>query len=146
MGDQNSVVLLDTPDTKIILNKNKSYFNITVNAHEYVEEAYNLFLEYFKQTWIYISSEQLDFYLFIEIEGKPDVDLPLDVYIKLMKCISSIDNLIKKHCHCICILTKGSCKWKEYLDFLTNLIKPPRPLLLTDNKKEADTFLNSNKL
>jgi hypothetical protein len=46
----------------------------------------------------------------------------------------------------MCILTKGSCKWKEYLDFLTNLIKLPRPLLLTDNKRDAETFLNSNKL
>jgi hypothetical protein len=146
MQDPNSIVLLDTANAKITLNKTKSYFNITVLANEYNEEGYNEFLEYFKQSWIYISKENLVFYLFIEIEGKENLEFPLDVYVKLIKCISSVDNHIKKHCHCMCILTKGHCKWREYLDFLTNLIKPPRPLLLTDNKKEADTFLNSNKL
>ena len=146
MQDPNSIVLLDTANAKITLNKTKSYFNITVLANEYNEEGYNEFLEYFKQSWIYISKENLVFYLFIEIEGKENLEFPLDVYVKLIKCISSVDTIIKKHCHCMCILTKGHCKWREYLDFLTNLIKPPRPLLLTDNKKEADTFLNSNKL
>ncbi len=146
MEDPNSIVLLDTANAKITLNKTKSYFNITVLANEYNEEGYNEFLEYFKQSWIYISKENLVFYLFIEIEGKENLEFPLDVYVKLIKCISSVDTIIKKHCHCMCILTKGHCKWREYLDFLTNLIKPPRPLLLTDNKKEADTFLNSNKL
>ena len=146
MQDPNSIVLLDTANAKITLNKTKSYFNITVLANEYNEKGYNEFLEYFKQSWIYISKENLVFYLFIEIEGKENLEFPLDVYVKLIKCISSVDNHIKKHCHCMCILTKGHCKWREYLDFLTNLIKPPRPLLLTDNKKEADTFLNSNKL
>ena len=144
---EDSVVILDTPSTKITLNKNKSYFNITVIANEYDETAYNKFLEYFKQSWIYISKENLVFYLFIEIEGKENLEFPLDVYVKLIKCISSIDNNIKNHCHCMCILNTGSCnKMKEYLDFLTNLIKPPRPLLLTDNKKEAEIFLSSNIL
>ncbi len=146
MEDQGTVVLLDTANTKLTLNKTKNYFNINLRANEYNEDSYNEFLEYFKQAWVYISKENLVFYLFVEIEGKENLEFPLDVYIKLMKCISSIDNNIKNHCHCMCILTKGSCKWKEYLDFLTNLIKPPRPLLLTDNKKEAETFLNSNKL
>jgi hypothetical protein len=146
MEDSNSVVILDTSNTKITLNKTKSYFNINLHANEYNEKAYDEFLEYFKQAWIYISSEKLVFYLFIEIEGKENLEFPLDVYVKLIKCISSIDNHIKKHCHCICILTKGHCKWKEYLDYLTNLIKFPRPILLTGCKKEADTFLNSNKL
>ena len=146
MEDPNSIIILETPSTKITLNKIKCYFNITVIANEYDEKAYNNFLEYFKQAWVYISTENLVFYLFIEMEGKKDIEFPLDVYIKLIKCISSIDNIIKKHCHCMCFLTKGSCKWKDYLDFLTNLIKPPRPLFLTDNKKDAELFLNSNKL
>jgi hypothetical protein len=146
MNDTDSVVLLDKPTVKITLNKTKSYFNIIVHAEKYDEEGYNEFLEYFKMAWVYISSEKMVFYLFIEIEGKEDLEFPLDVYIKLIRCISSIDHNIKNNCHCMCILTNGSLKWKEYLDFLTNLIKPPRPLLLTDSKKEAQTFLNSNTL
>jgi hypothetical protein len=146
MEDPNSIVILKTSSTKITLNKSNCYFNISVLASEYNEHSYNEFLEYFKQAWIYISKEKLVFYLLVEIEAKENLDFPLDVYVKLIKCISSIDNIIKNHCHCMCILTIGSCKGREYLNFLTNLIKPPRPLLLTDNKKDADTFLNSNKL
>jgi hypothetical protein len=70
MEDSNSVVLLNTNNAKITLNKTKGYFNITVLANEYNEEGYNEFLEYFKQAWVYISTENLIFYLFVEIEGK----------------------------------------------------------------------------
>ena len=146
MEDLSSVLILDTPNAKITLNKTKCYFNMYCLGTGYDEKEYDEFLEYFKQAWIYISNENLVFYLFVEVEGKEDLEFPLDVYIKLIKCISQIDKIIRNHCHCICFLTNGSSKWREYLDYLTNLIKPPRPLLLTSSKKEAEIFLNSNNL
>ena len=144
------VTILSREAFNITLNNESNLFTVNITADvEYDEEGFQEFLEYFKNTWIYIQNEKLVYYLFINLGiCKKEHELPLPAYIKLIKMITDLDDIIIKHCHCICILTEGSEKWENAYNIITKLWNPPeqRPLKFTQEQKEVDIFFKSNKL
>tara|TARA_B100000035_G_C21031842_1_gene568922 strand:- start:2615 stop:3067 length:453 start_codon:yes stop_codon:yes gene_type:complete len=144
------ICIIKRESFEIKLNKEKSMFIVNLTADvKYDENGFSEFLEYFKNTWIYIQESSLVYYLFVNLgDCKKENELPLPAYVKLIKLITDINDIIISHCHCICILTEGSKKWENCYNFITKLWSPPekRPLKFTDNISEVDTFFKTNKL
>ena len=144
------VIILSREAFNITLNNESNLFTVNITADvEYDEEGFQEFLEYFKNTWIYIKNEKLVYYLFINLGiCKKEHELPLPAYIKLIKMITDLNDIIIKHCHCICILTEGSEKWENAYNLITKLWNPPeqRPLKFTQNQEQVNIFFKTNKL
>ena len=144
------VIILSREAFNITLNNKSNLFTVNIIADvEYNEEGFQEFLEYFKNTWIYIQNEKLVYYLFINLGiCKKENELPLQAYIKLIKMITDLNDIIIRHCHCVCILTEGSEKWENAYNLITKLWNPPeqRPLKFTQEQEQVDIFFKSNKL
>ncbi len=144
------VIILSREAFNITLNNESNLFTVNITADvEYNEDGFQEFLEYFKNTWIYIQNEKLVYYLFINLGiCKKENELPLQAYIKLIKMITDLNDIIIRHCHCVCILTEGSEKWENAYNLITKLWNPPeqRPLKFTQEQEQVDIFFKSNKL
>ena len=142
--------ILEREGYNITLNPEKEMFTVNLIADVvYDEEGFKEFLRYFNNTWLYIKDNSLTYYLFINLGlCKKENELPLPAYIKLIKVITDLNNLIIKHCHCISILTEGSEKWENAYNLITKLWNPPeqRPLKFTQSQNEVDLFFKTNKL
>lgn len=141
--------ILNRPNVTIILNKTIELFTVDLLSNDsYNEEGFNEFLTYFKNTWQIIQSSSDIFALYINIDSSNDAEIPLQAYMNLLKCINEINDILKIHCHCICIFTKEANKWQGVYDFITKLWSPKdnRPILFTDNADDKKLFLQSNKL
>lgn len=144
------ITILDREAFNIKLNPEECMFNVNLIADvEYNEPGFQEFLEYFKNTWIYIKDQKDTYYLFINLGlCKKEHELPLPAYIKLIKMITDLNDIIINHCHAICILTEGSEKWENAYKLITKLWNPPdqRPLKFTQVKDEVSLFFKTNKL
>ena len=142
--------ILEREGYNITLNPEKEMFTVNLIADVvYDEEGFQEFLRYFNNTWLYIKDNSLTYYLFINLGlCKKENELPLPAYIKLIKVITDLNNLIIKHCHCISILTEGSEKWENAYNLITKLWNPPeqRPLKFTQSQNEVDLFFKTNRL
>jgi len=144
------VIILSREAFNITLNNESNLLTVNITADvEYDEEGFQEFLEYFKNTWIYIKNQSLIYHLFINLGiCKKEHELPLTAYIKLIKMITELNDIIVKHCHCICILTEGSEKWENSYNLITKLWCPPdqRPLKFTQNPNDVDIFFKTTRL
>lgn len=144
------ITILNREAFNIKLNPDEFIFSVNLVADvPYNESGFQEFLEYFKNTWIYIKDNFLTYYLFINLGiCKKEHELPLPAYIKLINMITELNDIIVKHCHCICILTEGSEKWKSAYNLITKLWNPPdqRPLKFTETQTDVDLFFKMNKL
>ena len=144
------VIILSREAFNITLNNESNLFTVNITADvEYDEEGFKEFLEYFKNTWIYIQNEKSVYYLFINLGiCKKENELPLTAYIKLIKTITDLNDIMIKHCHSVCILTEGSEKWENAYNLITKLWCPPeqRPLKFTQEQEQVDIFFKTNKL
>ena len=135
----------------ISLDKSKSIYTIDLKQDTpYDENKFEEFLLYLKNTWEYIRENKLKYHLLVNlgVTGNKDNELPLDAYIKLIKSITEINEILNSNCHSICILTTGSTKWKTAYELVTKLWKPAkqRPLLFTDDFKHMEAFFLTQKL
>ena len=144
------VKILERQAFNITLKPEQELFSVNLIADvEYNEEGFSEFLRYFNNTWMYIKENDLIYSLFINLGvSKKDHELPLPAYIQLIKLITDLNDILTKHCHCICILTEGSDKWEKAYNLITKLWNPPeqRPLKFTQSDTESDLFLKTNKL
>tara|TARA_B100000287_G_C20665068_1_gene791455 strand:- start:1029 stop:1478 length:450 start_codon:yes stop_codon:yes gene_type:complete len=144
------IIILEREGYNITLNPEKEMFTVNLIADVvYDEEGFKEFLRYFNNTWLYIKDNSLTYYLFINLGlCKKENELPLPAYIKLIKVITDLNELIIKHCHCISILTEGSEKWENAYNLITKLWNPPeqRPLKFTKSQNEVDLFFKTNRL
>tara|TARA_B100001287_G_scaffold274690_1_gene280539 strand:- start:517 stop:966 length:450 start_codon:yes stop_codon:yes gene_type:complete len=144
------ITILEREAFNITLNDKKEMFTVNLIADvEYDEEGFKEFLSYFNNTWMYIRDNSLTYYLFINLGVcKKENELPLPAYIKLIKVITDLNDLMVKHCHCIMILTEGSEKWEKAYNLITKLWNPPeqRPLKFTQRQEDVDIFFKTNKL
>ena len=143
-------IILEREGYNITLNPENEMFTVNLIADVvYDEEGFKEFLRYFNNTWLYIKDNSLTYYLFINLGlCKKENELPLTAYIKLIKVITDLNDLIIKHCHCISILTEGSEKWENAYNLITKLWNPPeqRPLKFTQSQNEVDLFFKTNRL
>ena len=144
------VIILSREGFNITLNNESNLFTVNITADvEYNEEGFQEFLEYFKNTWIYIQNEKKVYYLFINLGiCKKEHELPLTAYIKLIKTITDLNDIMVKHCHSVCILTEGSEKWENAYNLITKLWNPPeqRPLKFTQEQEQVDIFFKTSRL
>ena len=144
------VIILSREAFNITLNNESNLFTVNITADvEYDEEGFKEFLEYFKNTWIYIQNEKSVYYLFINLGiCKKEHELPLTAYIKLIKTITDLNDIMVKHCHSVCILTEGSEKWENAYNLITKLWNPPeqRPLKFTQEQEQVDIFFKTTRL
>ena len=144
------IIILEREGYNITLNPEKEMFTVNLIADVvYDGDGFEEFLTYFKNTWAYIKDNSLTYYLFINLGlCKKENELPLPAYIKLIKVITDLNDVIIKHCHCISILTEGSSKWENAYKLINKLWNPPeqRPLKFTQSKEEVDMFFRTNKL
>lgn len=144
------ITILEREAFNITLNDKKEMFTVNLIADvEYDEEGFKEFLSYFNNTWKYIRDNSLTYYLFINLGVcKKENELPLPAYIKLIKVITDLNDLMVKHCHSIIILTEGSEKWEKAYNLITKLWNPPdqRPLKFTQRQEDVDIFFKTNKL
>ena len=142
--------ILERYSFNIKLNTTKSIFTVNLIADvKYDEKGFEEFLDYFKNTWYYIRDNSLIYYLSINLGiSKKENELPLHAYVKLIKVITGLNDIIVKHCHCICILTEGSEKWEQAYNLITKLWNPPeqRPLKFTQSERDSEIFFKSTKL
>ena len=144
------VIILSREVFNIALNNESNLFTVNITEDvEYNEEGFQEFLEYFKNTWIYIQNEKLVYHLFINLGiCKKTHELPLQAYIKLIKTLLDLNDIMIKHCHCVCILTEGSEKWENAYNLITKLWNPPeqRPLKFTQEQEQVDIFFKTTRL
>jgi|TARA_B100000768_G_C10971822_1_gene246046 hypothetical protein len=144
------IIILEREGYNITLNPEKEMFAVNLIADVvYDEEGFQEFLKYFNNTWLYVRDNSLAYYLFINLGiCKKENELPLPAYIKLIKVITDLNDLIIKHCHGISILTEGSEKWENAYNLITKLWNPPeqRPLKFTQSQDEVDLFFKTNRL
>lgn len=144
------IILLEREAYNITLNREKEMLSVNLIADvKYDEDGFQEFLRYFENTWIYIRDNSYIYYLFINLgTSKKENELPLPAYVKLIKVITNLNDLIINHCHCISILTEGSEKWENAYNLITKLWNPPeqRPLKFTKSQDEVDLFFKTNKL
>ena len=144
------VIILSRDAFNITLNNESNLFTVNITADvEYDEEGFQEFLAYFKNTWGYVKENSLTYYLFINLGiCKKEHELPLTAYIKLIGILLDLNDIIVKHCHCICILTEGSEKWENSYNLITKLWNPPdqRPLKFTQNPNDVDIFFKTTRL
>tara|TARA_B100000085_G_scaffold279786_1_gene303695 strand:+ start:525 stop:977 length:453 start_codon:yes stop_codon:yes gene_type:complete len=147
MGD---TIILKRPGYDITLNNQEFLFSVNlIEDVEYNEEGFQEFLEYFRTTWQYIKEKEEIYYLFINLGlCKKENELPLFAYIKLVKEITALNEIMINHCHAISILTEGSEKWENAYKLITKLWNPPeqRPLKFTCVKDDVKDFFKTNKL
>ena len=142
-------LVLDRPSVDIDLDPNKSMFTVNIKTDQKYDEAgFQEFIEYFKNTWKYISEQNTCYYMIINIAANGENDLPLSAFIKLVQTITGLHELFVKHLHSCCIISSGAKRWQDAYDFVTKFYKPPdqRPLKFTENTEEAKIFLLSNKI
>ena len=148
---EDTVVIKDNDAYTIILDKIKCIYSVNLKEDKpYNEEKFEEFLLYFKNTWEYIKDNKLKYHQLINlgINGNKNNELPLDAYIKLVKIITEVNDILNSYCHSICILTNGSTKWKTAYELATKLWKPnkQRPLLFTEDSKHMEAFFLTHKL
>lgn len=142
-------IVLDRPSVNIELEHDTSMFRVNIKAEQkYDENGFQEFIEYFKNTWSYISEKDERYFMVINITTNGENDLPLSAFIKLVQTITNLHETFVKHLHSCCILSSGAKKWQDAYDFITKLYKPPdqRPLKFTEDIDEARLFLLSNKI
>tara|TARA_B110001450_G_scaffold155125_1_gene144634 strand:+ start:1266 stop:1730 length:465 start_codon:yes stop_codon:yes gene_type:complete len=142
-------VILDRPSVKIFLDKHLELFTVRILPNSYYnQEGFDEFLNYFRNTWKVVNSNNEIYKLYIDIESSKENDLPLPAYMNLLKCITDINDLLKTNCHCICIYTLDAKKWQDVYNFITKLWNPKenRPIIFTDNESDKKLFLQSNRL
>lgn len=144
-------LIKETDGYKITLDDSNEIFNVTLKTeNKYNEELFNEFLLYFTNTWQYIHKKKLNYYLLIELRNSSTSknDIPLDGYMKLIKSILDINNILNINCHCICIISGGDEAWKTAYTFVTKLFTPDkqRPLLFTEDDDEKNTFFKSHRI
>ena len=142
-------LVLDRPSVDINLDSDKSMFIVNIKTDEKYDEAgFQEFIEYFKNTWKYISEQGLCYYMIINIAANGENDLPLSAFINLVQTITGLHEIFVKHLHSCCIISSGAKKWQDAYDFITKFYKPPdqRPLKFTEDTESAKIFLLSNKI
>ena len=142
-------IVLDRPSVNIELEPDTFMFSVNIKAEQkYDEIGFQEFIEYFKNTWSYISEKDERYFMVINITTNGENDLPLSAFIKLVQTITNLHEIFVKHLHSCCILSSGAKKWQDAYDFITKLYKPPdqRPLKFTEDIDEARLFLLSNKI
>jgi len=143
------IYILDRPTVKIILNKKSELFTVRILSNdEYNPEGFEEFLNYFRNTWKVVNSNNEIYTLYVDIQPEKDNELPLHAYMNLLKCITDVNDILQTNCHCICIFTKEAKKWQDAYNFITTLWNPKenRPIMFTDNIDNKTLFLHSNKL
>ena len=144
-------VIIDRPTYTISLDKSKFIYNVDLKEDRpYDEVKFEEFLTYFTQTWVYVNENRLKYHQLIKlgVSANKTNEVPLSAYIKLVKTITGVNEILTSNCHSICIITNGSTKWKIAYELATKLIsdKIKRPLLFTEDSKEADSFFLTHKL
>lgn len=143
------IYILRRNTVEIIMNKNEEILTVNLlSDSKYEEVGFDEFIEYFINTWNVIKKENKVYTLSVILTSSDNNELPLNAYMKLLRCISDINNILITNCHCICILTTGAKKWRDAYTFITKLwnSKNQRPILFTEDIQERDIFLKSNKL
>lgn len=144
------ITILKREAYEITLDKLNSMFIVNlIDDVEYNDAGFEEFANYFRNTWNYVKEQNDTYYLFINLGVcKKKNELPLHAYIKIIKMITDTNDIMIKHCHCVCILTEGSEKWEGVYKFVTKLWNPPdqRPLKFTQSNEEVVIFFKSNKL
>jgi len=133
----------------INLDREKCILTITSKKTDFKEEDFDEFLILFESIWTLIKKDKLMCHLFINLtESNENIILPLQVYIKLANCLSSLNDTFNSHCHGISILTKNSELWNGIYSIIIKLWHPPvrRPIILTDKISEIKLFIKTNKL
>ncbi len=142
-------VLFQRPSVNIIFDKNEKLYEVNItNEEKYNEPGFVEFLTYFKLCWELIEKEKDIYFMVINIDAEGEEDLPLTAFIRLIKVISELNEIFKKHLHSCCIISNGSKKWQDVYDLITKIYKPPdqRPLKFTNDKEHAKLFLISNQI
>ena len=144
-------IIKDNDIYSIRLEKVKSIYVVELKEDtQYNEDKFDEFLMYLKNTWEFIRENGLKYHHLINlgVNGNKDNELPLNAYIKLVKTITEINDILNTNCHSICILTGGSIKWKTAYELATKLWKPDkqRPLLFTEDHKHVEAFFLTHKL
>tara|TARA_Y100000389_G_scaffold94844_2_gene91484 strand:+ start:7078 stop:7590 length:513 start_codon:yes stop_codon:yes gene_type:complete len=147
----NIINIKNTDSYSIILDNLKGVYSVFLKEDKpYNEEEFDEFLLYFRNTWEYIRENKLKYHQLINlnITGNKNNELPLDAYIKIIKIITEINDILNSNCHSICILTNGCIKWKTAYELGTKLWKPnkQRPLLFTEDTKHMEAFFLTHKL
>ena len=95
MGD---IVIIKENDAYIItIDRSKCIYSVILKEDKkYNETEFEEFLEYFKNTWGYIMDNKLKYHQLIKlgVNGNKDNELPLDAYIKLIKTITEINDIL----------------------------------------------------
>jgi hypothetical protein len=133
----------------INLDREKSLLSIIVQKINYKEGDFDEFLILFESTWNLIKKEKLICHLHINLLNCDETYVfPLQVYIKLATCLSSLNDTLNLHCHGISILTKEENLWNGIYNIIIKLWHPPsrRPIILTDKMSEIKLFIKTNKL
>tara|TARA_B100000963_G_C22636303_1_gene677833 strand:- start:5209 stop:5643 length:435 start_codon:yes stop_codon:yes gene_type:complete len=114
----------------------------------YNEEKFDLFLSYFKNTWIYNNNNNINMYLKIIVDSnEDDVNIPISGYIKLVKILGDLHTIFKKNLHSLCILTNDK-KIEDIYKLILKFYDPPdkRPILFTNSTDQMNKFFKVNKL
>jgi hypothetical protein len=120
-----------------------------VKDTEYNEEKFDVFLEYFKNTWIYNKENNIKLYLKIQVisNDEKDVNVPISAYIKLVKILGDLHSIFQTNLHSLCIFTNDK-KIQDVYNLLLKFYNPPdkRPITFTDSIDEMTKFFKINKL
>lgn len=142
-------VLFQRPSVNIILDRNEKLYEVNItNEEKYNEPGFVEFITYFKMCWELVVKEGDIYFMVINIHAKGEEDLPLSAFIRLIKVISELNEIFKKHLHSCCIISNGAKKWQDAYELITKIYKPPdqRPLKFTEDKEDAKLFLISNQI
>lgn len=144
-------VIIDSLTYSISLDKTKFIYVVDLKQEQpYNEDKFDEFLMYFTQTWTYINENRLKYHQLIKlgVNSNNSHEVPLSAYIKLVKTITGVNEILNSNCHSICIVTNGSTKWKTAYELATKLVsdKLQRPLLFTDDSREVEAFFLTHKL
>ena len=141
-------IIFNSKYVNISLDTEKFIFKIDViKSDEYNEEAFNDFLKYYKQTWLYIKENNLKYHSMISVLDINDktVSLPLTAIVKLISVLMELNDVFDKCLHSTC-LTINDEKWKDTINLILTLYKPPRPFKLENNQDEINKFFHCNKI
>ena len=120
-----------------------------VKDTDYNEEKFDIFLEYFKNTWLYNKQNDIKLYLKIEVISKDekDVNVPISAYIKLVKILGDLHNIFQTNLHSLCVFTDDK-KIQDVYNLVLKFYDPPdkRPIIFTYSLDEMNKFFKINRL
>ena len=144
-------VILDRPSVNIkLIPETRNYEVNIISEEKYDDAGFEEFLQYFKNTWEYVKTEDGNVYfLKINISSTSEEnELPLTAFIKLVHVIIQLHDIFCSHLHSCSVLSKGAKKWQDAYELITKLYKHPdqRPIMFTESEEECKKFFTLNQL